>query len=176
VELVATPGPPLSEAPDDPAAPGPLAADAPVGPSAAPYVESAAGLPVFPPSGGDFRVDFPSSFSGGLASTPATPGGPAAGDVTESAASIEPEPGPPAPAAPGAVLRARSAVDFWEQVPTPTALLVPAVLGVAVLIGVVLGPRGRPSPAIAREGGLSRALARRGPGADDDLLPPAATP
>src|SRR2546430_12516557 len=47
---------------------------------------------------------------------------------------------PPAP--PGPVLRARPAVDFWEHVPTPTALLLPAAVGLAVLIGVVLGPTG----------------------------------
>ncbi len=81
VELVATPGAPLPEAPGDPAAPGPLAADAPVGPSSAPYVESAAGLPVFPPSGGAFRVDPQPSF-GGPASTPPTPATPSsAGDI-----------------------------------------------------------------------------------------------
>jgi hypothetical protein len=63
----------------------------------------------------------------------------------------------------GPVLRARPAVDFWEHVPAPTALLLPIAAGLAVLIAVVLGPGGRPSPVFRREGGLSRALARRSP-------------
>ncbi|HET9772586.1 MAG TPA: hypothetical protein VFS16_16950 [Acidimicrobiia bacterium] len=70
----------------------------------------------------------------------------------------------------------RAAVDFWESVPTPTALLIPVVLGLAVLIGLVLGPGGRPTPAIAREGGLSRALARRSRADEDGLRTPAARP
>jgi hypothetical protein len=68
-------------------------------------------------------------------------------------------PGRPAP-----VLRAPAAVGFWEDVPAATALLVPVALGLAGLIGVVLGPLGRPSPVFRREGGLSRALSRRSPG------------
>ena len=68
-----------------------------------------------------------------------------------------------APMAPawGADTTAKSAVGFWDRVPGPTLLLIPAAVGLAVLIGVVLGPRGRPSPVVSREGGLSRALARR---------------
>ncbi|HWB35220.1 MAG TPA: hypothetical protein VHA75_04255 [Rugosimonospora sp.] len=52
-------------------------------------------------------------------------------------------------------------VGFWERLPAWTALLVPVAVGLAVLISVALGPAGRPSPVHRREGGLSRALARR---------------
>ncbi len=62
------------------------------------------------------------------------------------------------------VLRVQPAVGFWEDVPTPTALLLPLALGLAVLIGFVLGPAGRPLPVWPRAGGLSRALARRDAG------------
>jgi len=73
----------------------------------------------------------------------------------------------PAPAqAQAQVPRADPAVGFWEEIPTPIALLVPVAAGLVVLIGVVLGPVGRPSPVFRREGGLSRALARRAPGGD----------
>src|SRR5260221_514635 len=52
----------------------------------------------------------------------------------------------------GPILRARPAVDFWEHVPAFTALLVPVALGLAVLIGVVLGPTARPSAVFRPEG------------------------
>jgi hypothetical protein len=75
----------------------------------------------------------------------------------------------PAPAqAQAQVPRADPAVGFWEEIPTPIALLVPVAAGLVVLIGVVLGPVGRPSPVFRREGGLSRALARRAPAATPD--------
>jgi hypothetical protein len=80
-----------------------------------------------------------------------TPGADPAGKVT-----------PAAPAAgPGPEGQARPAVDFWERLPASTALLVPVAVGLAVLIGLALGPGGRPTPVHRREGGLSRALARR---------------
>jgi len=65
----------------------------------------------------------------------------------------------------GTVLRARPAVGFWERIPVPAALLLPVAVGLAVLVGLVLGPLGRPAPVFRREGGLSRALARRSAGA-----------
>ncbi|MCI0397352.1 MAG: hypothetical protein L0322_20780, partial [Chloroflexi bacterium] len=44
-----------------------------------------------------------------------------------------------APAAyPGPAPQARPAVDFWERVPAPTALLIPVAVGLAVLVGVTL--------------------------------------
>lgn len=61
-------------------------------------------------------------------------------------------------------LRIRPAVGFWEDVPAPTVVLVPVALGLALLIGLVLGPGGRPLPVWPRAGGLSRALARRDAG------------
>ena len=110
-----------------------------------------------------------------LVAVPAAPAG--ASNTAESAAApAGPEPVPPAPAAPAPETGGRAAVDFWESVPTPTALLIPVVLGLAVLIGLVLGPGGRPTPAIAREGGLSRALARRSRADEDGLRTPAARP
>ncbi|HKY74711.1 MAG TPA: hypothetical protein VJS45_01120 [Acidimicrobiia bacterium] len=72
-----------------------------------------------------------------------------------------------APDRPAVVPGSRRAVDFWERVPTSTALLIPVALGLAFLISMTLGPAGRPSPIFRREGGLSRALARRNPHAAD---------
>ena len=68
---------------------------------------------------------------------------------------------PARPGSHGPVLHARPAVDFWEHVPGATALLVPVAAGLAILVGLVLGPTGRPAPVFRRQGGLSRALARR---------------
>lgn len=98
-----------------------------------------------------------------LVSAPAVPASagesPAGTDLSQSGT------GPPAPAeAP----QARSAVDFWERLPAPTALLIPVAVGLAVLVGVTLGPEGRPAPVLRREGGLSRALARRSAAGRDD--------
>lgn len=64
----------------------------------------------------------------------------------------------------GQPYRLRPAVGFWENVPAPTALLLPVALGLALLTGLALGPGGRPLPVSPRAGGLSRALARRNPG------------
>lgn len=55
----------------------------------------------------------------------------------------------------------RSSIGFWDSIPGPTVLLVPLALGLALLVGLVLGPIGQPRPVWRREGGLSRALARR---------------
>ncbi|HEV3364731.1 MAG TPA: hypothetical protein VG795_11470, partial [Acidimicrobiia bacterium] len=106
---------------------------------------------------------------GSTAGPVADPVSPAGSDVTTSGAPPEPAEAPlvAAPADPGPVLHARPAVGFWEHVPGPTALLVPVAVGVAVVVSVTLGPAGRPSPVFRREGGLSRALARRSPGSAD---------
>lgn len=47
--------------------------------------------------------------------------------------------------------------------PLGTLALIPLVLGLALLSGVILGPAGDPATVRHREGGLSRALARRTP-------------
>jgi hypothetical protein len=163
VELTATPaaagagsdaGPPVPDA-GLPAAPGPPAADAPPTPSIASGADGAGR------SGATGPVDY--TFGSG-------PSAAAGGEITASEAPPEP-PGQvaldTAPGSSGPALHARPAVDFWEHVPPPTALLVPVVLALAVLIGIALGPAGRPSPVFRREGGLSRALARRNPGGVD---------
>lgn len=160
VELAATPGLPPPDGADDGTAPVPLAAAAPAPPSGPPYRESGV-APRSYTGGGGVTSDPPAFASGQPAFVPAD--APAA-HTAESAAPAQPEPTPPAPPAPAPVPRTRSSVDFWERVPTPTVLLVPLALGLAVLVGVVLGPGGRPSPVFVREGGLSRALARRQPG------------
>ncbi len=69
-----------------------------------------------------------------------------------------------APAPTTGTLRAQPAVGFWEDIPTPTALLVPVALALALLVALTLGPGGRPLPSWPRAGGLSRALARRSSG------------
>ena len=143
----------------------PAAAD-PAAPASGPSVDSAASAPALSGSG-----------SGVAAGSLTYPSGPAADATTPAASDVSATGAPPespaeatlaaAPDQPGPVLRARPAVDFWERVPAPTALLVPVALGLAVLVGVTLGPAGRPSPVFRREGGLSRALARRTPGGAD---------
>jgi hypothetical protein len=161
VELAATPAVPGAAADGGPVAPEPAAAGAAT--ASGPSHDSAAGSRAFPAAG-----------SGAAAGSPAYPSGPAA-DAVSPATSEGPASGAPpespaeatlaAPDRPGPALQARPAVNFWEHVPAPTALLVPVALGLAVLVSVTLGPAGRPSPVFRREGGLSRALARRSPAA-----------
>jgi hypothetical protein len=103
----------------------------------------------------------PSGFDGTGAGG-ATPG--AEVEAALAAPSGTPAAGPaavPPPGPSGAVVRARPVVGFWEHLPAPAPLLVPLAAGLTVLVGLVLGPLGRPSPVVRREGGLSRALARR---------------
>jgi hypothetical protein len=164
VELAATPGAPL---PQD-GAPGPelLAAEASAPTLGAPYLDSAADSRAFPAQRGGVAAD-PLAYASGQPTFAATPA--AGSDPTDSGASSAPvaevaQEGEGALSAPPAQPRARAGVDFWDQVPAPTALFVPVAVGLAVIIGMVLGPRGRPSPVFARQGGLSRALARRSPG------------
>jgi hypothetical protein len=76
---------------------------------------------------------------------------------------------PRSPSQPRAI-RARQPVGFWEDLPTPTALLIPVALGPTLLVGFVLGPSGRPQPVWNRAGGLSRALDRRRGGGGDDAI------
>jgi hypothetical protein len=159
VELTATPSPGGIADPGSAAATG----SGPVTPAvsaAEPAVDSGTGS-TFPSSDADLSRS-PGYSPGPTPDLPATP--------ADSGATA-PEPPPEAtlnaaPELPGPALRARPAVGFWDHVPAPTTLLLPLALGLAVLVSVTLGPAGRPSPVFRREGGLSRALARRKPGAD----------
>jgi hypothetical protein len=165
VELAATPAAPGTAADGSPIASDPAAAALTATASEA-SVDGAASSRAFPGTG-----------SGAAVGSLTYPSGPAADAVTPAASDVSATAAPPespaeatpvaAPEQPGPVLRARPAVDFWEHVPAPTALLVPVALGLAVLVSVTLGPAGRPSPVFRREGGLSRALARRTPGGAD---------
>jgi hypothetical protein len=166
VDLVATPGRAGSAAGDTPAAPAPVtAAAAPPPPS--PSFEPAAGAEAVRAGNDGLSAD-PLAYPYGRPESPAET--PAGTDPSQPGA------GPPPPgevtlaAASGAapVPQARPAVDFWERVPAPTALLIPVAVGLAVLVGVTLGPGGRPAPVLRREGGLSRALARRSAAGCDD--------
>ena len=164
VELAATPPAPGAVTDGGPVAPEPAATvpDATAGPAPASPAASQA---------------FPAPGDGVSTGSLSYPSGPAAGAGTPAASDLSATGAPPespaeatlAPASdrPGPVLQARPAVDFWEHVPAPTALLVPVALGLALLVSVTLGPAGRPSPVFRREGGLSRALARRHPGRAD---------
>ena len=159
VILAATPG-----APGAPADSGGVAAEPVAGTTAI-----AAEGPV-PDSAGATRA-FPAAPSGVSGGSFAYPSGPAAGEAMAatsdvSATGAPPEspgetPRSPAAARPGP---GRPVVDFWERVPAPTVLLLPVALGLALLVSVTLGPAGRPSAVFRREGGLSRALARRSAG------------
>jgi len=159
VELAATP--PTGGFSDGGAVATEPAVAAPEVAASGPSLENATGIAI------------PSTQAGGV--SPSYPSSPAA-DVpsgSEVAAGGAPPESPAettlnaAPGLPGPVLQARPAVGFWERVPAPTTLLLPVALGLALLVSVTLGPAGRPSPVFRREGGLSRALARRNPGSAD---------
>ena len=164
VELAATPPTPGAAADGGPIAFDPAGAT-PAPTTSAPSLDSTADSQAFPGTGS------------GAAGSLTYPSGPAADASTPSTSDISASGAPPgspaeatlaaAPDQPSPVLRARPAVGFWEHVPAPTALLVPVALGLAVFVSVTLGPAGRPSPVFRREGGLSRALARRTPGGAD---------
>jgi len=171
VELTATPAA-VAATGAGPTAPEPVAAAFPALAPAQPSLDGAADSRSFPASGGGYSTD-PFAYPSGQATF-------AAAAPSGSGTGLPPAPAEVAlavsPGRQGPILRARPAVDFWEHVPASTALLVPVALVLAVLIGVVLGPTARPSAVFRREGGLSRALARRGPGARDlGLRPPTAT-
>jgi len=161
VELTATPG--TDGAPDT----GPVmtapAAAAPPAAATEPSIDSAAGGPAsgFTDGGPTGSQDYTSPVADVF-----TPG---ADSASSGAVPESPREAPlaAAPAGPAPMLQARPAVDFWEHVPTPTALLIPVTAGLAALVSVTLGPAGRPSPVFRREGGLTRALARRSPGPAD---------
>jgi hypothetical protein len=169
VDFAVTPGAPDASA-DAAPAPTALTAAEPA-PSPSGYVESPAGNPAYPADAG-LTAD-PSASAAGQPSFGALP--PSATDLPQPA-TVPESPAEVTLAAPAAspapAVQGRPAVDFWERIPGPTALFVPAAIGLAVLIGVALGPGGRPAPVIRREGGLSRALARRT--GDAGLRPPAA--
>ena len=161
VQLAATPAPARPGGESTALRPGSAAAAPPEPATVAtsPYSETATGLttPGFgaavpvPLSGGSPQPSFPEAAPSVADSSPpgSLPEAPA--EVTVAA---------PA-AAPGVAPQTRPAVGFWERLPGPTLLLIPVAVGLAVLVGVVLGPAGRPAPVLHREGGLSRALARR---------------
>jgi hypothetical protein len=165
VELAATP--PTGGTTDG----GPYSAD----PAAVVPAETASGTA--PDTSADSRA-YPSTGAGAIGTpdyaigtgTGADAAMPAASDTSATGSTPGSAPETIVDAAPdrsSGVLQSRRAVDFWERVPTPTALLIPVALGLAFLISVTLGPAGRPSPVFRREGGLSRALARRNPRAAD---------
>lgn len=89
-----------------------------------------------------------------------SPAEPATRETTGSVAA------PRSRARPTGTLQARPAVGFWDEVPAATLLAVPVALGLAVLVGLALGPAGRPLPSWPRAGGLTRALTRRSGGGD----------
>lgn len=157
-ELLAQPGTPsLAEAPASTgsrAGPEEFAPAEPV--TEIPFEVPPAETPVTEPVLADAYAYSDGSFSSGYG-TPAPIDLPAAPEQATLVA---------APRAESAddVLPMRPAVGFWEEVPAPTVLLVPAALGSALLIGVLLGPAGRPLPVWPRAGGLTRALARRDAG------------
>ena len=167
VDLTATPAGPDPGAPAaaGTGAPEPVAATAAAPAPTRPSADRGADRQAFSAQGGGVSADPLAYPSGQPTFAAAAPGG---ADTTQNPGTPS---GSPAPATLTGtpdhhepLLRARPAVDFWEHVPAPTALLVPVAVGLAVLVGVVLGPMGRPSPVFRREGGLSRALARRSPG------------
>ena len=163
VDLAATPAAPGTAADSGPITYDPAATTAT---ASEPSVDTAADSRAFPNAGSSAAAGSATYTSG-----PAVDAGtPAASDISATGAPPE-SPAEAtlvaAPDQPGPVLRARPAVDFWEHVPAPTVLFVPVALGLAFLVSVTLGPAGRPSPVFRREGGLSRALARRTPGGAD---------
>ena len=142
---------------------GPVATEPAAGPVDAASGPGPAGTGAFP-SAEENATGFAAypTGPGAYTPTPAVADVSAGGNTSESP--TEAGLGPPAaPDRAAPVLRSRRAVDFWEHVPTPTVLLIPVALGLALLVSVTLGPAGRPSPVFRREGGLSRALARRKP-------------
>jgi hypothetical protein len=166
VDLATTPAAPAPApaAGAPPAGPEPVAA-ASLAPASAAGPADRGGARSYPASGRGPSSDPPAFASGQPMFSAATQGG---SDLAASGAGAPAAPAAPAevalsapPGPHGPVLHARPAVDFWEHVPTPTALLVPVAAGLAVLIGLVLGPIGRPAPVFRREGGLSRALTRQ---------------
>lgn len=97
--------------------------------------------------GGSFFEEVAASVTG----SPDTPLG--ITDTPPTTAPSEPEPESNEPIA--------NRVPTKGSLPIGALGLVPGVLGLALLFGVVLGPAGDPATARTREGGLSRALARR---------------
>ena len=161
-------GPPTGDTPAQvsPEPPGPVVAEevppAESGPggAAGDSVQAATGPLAFPP--GD-------SASGPRVQDQVT----SATDVAAPApspAQVAPAAAPSSRPRPEEAIRTpRPAAGFWEDLPTHTALLIPVVLGLALLVGLALGPSGRPQPVWKRAGGVSRALDRRR-GVGDDAI------
>ena len=152
--------------PTEPPAPpeGPVFAASPPPEAAAPATADAlaSGGPLEPaladalafPTGEPAYVPVSSPAAGSDTASSATPA---------SSATVALSPARPA----GRTLQARPAVGLWDEVSAPSALLVPVALGLALLVGLVLGPTGRPLPVWKRAGGVSRALDRRESGGGD---------
>ncbi|MDQ3945827.1 MAG: hypothetical protein M3357_11880 [Actinomycetota bacterium] len=164
VELAATPGIPAGfESSPSPgfAESGAPSTEAPSTEAASTEVTDAA--PEFLPAPGTTFSDplaFPTGQPTFTNSTPVATGAPA----PEATTALVATPAGPAPVT--GTLQAQPAVGFWEDIPVSTVLLLPVALGLALLVGLTLGPGGRPLPTWPRAGGLSRALARRRPGGD----------
>ncbi|MGH9040942.1 MAG: hypothetical protein ACRDZ3_11990 [Acidimicrobiia bacterium] len=132
--------------------------------STAPLTEVPYAAPVT--AAGAFLSD-PLAFSTGQPAVPGYEPQPAGIDAPATTELVAAPSDAPAPA--NEPLRVQPVVGFWEEIPAPTILLVPIALGLALLVGLILGPGGRPLPSWPRAGGLSRALARRQSG-DSALL------
>ena len=160
----------LTVTPAAPAAAGAPGAGPATGaaPPAAPGVPSpgdaASGLPALPSPGGAPVSGGPAPAGRAAWSIGLSAAGSPDAPVTAAAAPAEVAL-PGTPARPGPAGPARPAVRFWARLPRASALLLPFAAALAVLVGLVLGPAGRPLPVFRREGGLSRALARRPPAA-----------
>jgi len=168
----------LASVPTGPASPAPPApAESPSGgpaSAASPAPDSALATVPAADGSGAARGSAELAFSDPLAFPSGEPvyapiSSPGAGSGTEL--STAPDASVPvtlSPARPlGRTLRARPVVGLGDEVPATTLLLVPIALGLALLIGLVLGPTGRPLPVWKRAGGLSRAFDRRESGSGD---------
>jgi hypothetical protein len=158
VELVATVLPGGTGSGFDASFPAPSAAE-----SGAPFTEVPYAAPEYLPVAATTTFSDPLAFPTGQPTfatyEPVVTDIPAPETTTQLVAA--PQPAGPAP---GGTLQAQPVVGFWEDIPAPTVLLVPVAFGLALLVGLILGPGGRPLPYWPRAGGLTRALARRRPG------------
>jgi hypothetical protein len=155
VEMVASPGAP---APGFESFPPPSSAE-----SGPPFTEVPYAAPEFVPAADAAAFSDPLAFPTGQPTF--TDYAPVVTDAAPEA-TTELVAAPAAPAPVTGALQAQPVVGFWEDIPAPTVLLLPVAFGLALLVGLILGPDGRPLPSWPRAGGLTRALARRPPGGD----------
>lgn len=156
VELVATVVPKATP-PASAEGPTPAAAEPP-GPS----VDTTPPPEPAPPPDSRSRASDPLAFPTGqptFGQPPVTADSPAEPATTPGVVAA-----PRSRARPTGTQEARPAVGFWDGLPPATLLAVPVALGLALLVGLALGPAGRPSPSWPRAGGLTRALTRRSGG------------